>query len=75
MSSTVVSLRIYKLEKQYKDHYRTTYASCANFGSVKDAGVFKAKVKRTPEEIKKELTLGYMKLLSNNQIGSVGCEG
>lgn len=67
MSSTVVSLRKYKTEKQYKSHYtnQNTYASCANFGSVKDSEIFKTKKKRTPDEIRKQMLSGYMKLLSN----------
>lgn len=67
MSSTVVSLRKYKLEKQYKSHYeQKSYVSCANFGSVKDSELFKSKKKRTPDEIKKQMISGYMKLLSIN---------
>lgn len=67
MSSPVVSLRKYKLEKQYKTHYeQSSYASCANFGSVKDSEIFKVKEKRTPADIRKSMITGYMKLLSNN---------
>lgn len=69
MSSTVVSLRRYETEKQYKSHYeQKSYASCANFGSVKDSEICKPKKKRTPEELRKEMITSYMKLLSNNLI-------
>ncbi|MEM5009333.1 hypothetical protein WKH57_01300 [Niallia taxi] len=57
--SKVVSINKLKYEKEYKE-----YAMASNYVGSLETTTY-AKEKRSAKDIRKEMTMGYMKMLSN----------